>query len=156
MSKINRSQLPPATSQWLSYNLRGRQAKTCFRCVKSTPASHKAPKGSPSLFSFYIADILIPTEPVKRVCYADDLTVWATGVNIPDMEDSLNSHLKEITAYLKDNSQLISSPVISNIVHPGHTPSQDPPENTHQGLTATSATMSKDFGSPPGHLTIIQ
>ena len=48
----------------------------------------------------------IPTEPVKRVCYADDLTVWATGVNISDMEDSLNSYLEEITAYLKDNSLL--------------------------------------------------
>ena len=52
----------------------------------------------------------MPTEPVKRVCYAHDLTVWATGVNIPDMEDSLNSYLEEITAYLKDNSLLISAP----------------------------------------------
>ena len=51
-----------------------------------------------------------PTEPVKHVCYADDLTVWATGVNIPGMEDSLNSYLEEITAYLKDNSLLISTP----------------------------------------------
>ena len=50
------------------------------------------------------------TEPVKRVCYADGLTVWATGVNIPDMEDSLNSYFEEITAYLKDNSLLISAP----------------------------------------------
>ena len=50
------------------------------------------------------------TESVKRVCYADDLTVWATGVNIPDLEDSLNSYLEEITAYLKDNSLLISDP----------------------------------------------
>ena len=52
----------------------------------------------------------MPTEPVKRVCYADDLTVWATGVKIPHMEDSLNSYLEEITAYLKDNSLLISAP----------------------------------------------
>ena len=52
----------------------------------------------------------MPTRPVKRVCYADDLTVWATGVNIPDMEDSLNSYLEEITAYMKDNSLLISAP----------------------------------------------
>ena len=52
----------------------------------------------------------MPTEPVNRVCYADDLTVWATGVKIPDMEDSLNSYIEEITAYLKDNSLLISAP----------------------------------------------
>ena len=42
----------------------------------------------------------IPTDPVKRVCYADDLTVW----------DSINNYLEEITAYLKDNSLLISAP----------------------------------------------
>ena len=52
----------------------------------------------------------MPTEPVKRVCYVDDLTVWATGVKIPDMEDSLNSYLEEINVYLKDNSLLISAP----------------------------------------------
>ena len=113
LSKINRSPLPPATSRWLSSHLRGRQAKTCFRGVKSS--SRKVHTGvpqdsklSPSLFSFYMADM--PTEPVKRVCYADDLTVRATGVNMPDMEDSLNSYLEEITAYLKDNSLLISAP----------------------------------------------
>ena len=107
-SKINRSPLPPATSRWLSSYLRGRQAKTCFRGVKSLSRKVHAgvPQGSKlsqSLFSFYIADMPTPTEPVKRVCYADDLTVLATGVNIPDMEDSINSYLEEITAYLKDN-----------------------------------------------------
>ena len=52
----------------------------------------------------------IPTDPVKRVCYADDLIVWASGVNIPDLEVSINNYLEEITAYLKDNSLLISAP----------------------------------------------
>ena len=51
-----------------------------------------------------------PTEPVKRVYYADDITVWATAVKIPDLEDSVNSYLEEIIAYLKDNSLLISAP----------------------------------------------
>ena len=48
--------------------------------------------------------------PTEQVCYADDLTVWATGVKIPDLEDSINSYIEEITAYLKDNSLLISAP----------------------------------------------
>ena len=39
----------------------------------------------------------MPTEPVKWVYYVDDLTVWATGIKIPDMEDSLNSYLEENT-----------------------------------------------------------
>ena len=52
----------------------------------------------------------IPTDPVKRVCYADDLTVWTSGVNIPDLEVSINNYLEEITAYLKDNSLWIFAP----------------------------------------------
>ena len=115
LSKINRSQLPPATARWLSCYMRGRQAKTCFRGVKSTSrkVNTGVPQGSklsPSLFSFYIADMPRPTDPVKRVCYADDLTVWASGVHIPDLEVSLNNYLEELTTYLKDNSLLISAP----------------------------------------------
>ena len=92
LSKINRSQLPPATARWLSCYLRGRQVKTCFRGVKSTSrkVNTGVPQGSklsPSLFSFYIADMPILTEPVKRICYADDITMWATGVKIPDLDD---------------------------------------------------------------------
>ena len=107
--------LLPKIIRWLSCYMRGRQAKTCFRGVKSTfrkvtTGVPQCSKLSPSLFSFYIADMPIPTEPVKRVCYADDITVWATGVKIPDLEDSVNSYLKEIIAYLKDNSLLISAP----------------------------------------------
>ena len=67
-------------------------------------------KLSPSLFSFYTVDMPRPTEPVKRVCYADDITEWATGVKIPEPEDCVNSYLDEIIAYLKDNSLLISAP----------------------------------------------
>ena len=36
--------------------------------------------------------------------------MWATGVNILDLEDSVNSYLEEIIAYLKDNSVLIYAP----------------------------------------------
>ena len=58
--KINRSQLPPALAPRFSCYLRGRQSKTCFRCVKSTfrkvnTGVQQGSKLSPSLFSFYIA-----------------------------------------------------------------------------------------------------
>ena len=62
----------------------------------------------------------IPTDPVKRVCHADDLTVWASGVNIPDLEVCINNYTEEITAYLKDNSFLISAPKSSvTLLTPG-------------------------------------
>ena len=70
------------------------------------------------LFVLYVACLTMvcmyamprPTDPVKRVCYADDLTMWVSEVNILDLEVSLNSYLYEITAYLKDTSLLISAP----------------------------------------------
>ena len=51
-----------------------------------------------------------PTPPAKRVCYADDITVWATGPKIPQLESMINSYLREVSIYLKDNSLLISAP----------------------------------------------
>ena len=36
--------------------------------------------------------------------------MWASGVNIPDLEVSINNYLEDITAYLKNNSWLISAP----------------------------------------------
>ena len=51
-----------------------------------------------------------PTEPVKRVCYADDITVWASGVQIPVLEHQINSYLEEMSTFLKVNSLLISAP----------------------------------------------
>ena len=87
ISKIARSTLPAATSRWLSCYLRGRQAITSCRGVKSRARilHTGVPQGSnlsPTLFSFYIADMPRPTEPAKRICYADDITVWILGVQI--------------------------------------------------------------------------
>ena len=115
LSKINRSLLALATARWFSCYLRGRQAKTCFRGVNSTSRKvntcvQQCSKLSPSLFSFYIADMPRPTDPVTRVCYADDITGWALGVNLLDLEVSLNDYLEAITVYLKGNSLLISAP----------------------------------------------
>ena len=52
----------------------------------------------------------MPTSPVKRVCYADDITVWATGPKIPQLGFTINSYLRCVGIYLKENSLLISAP----------------------------------------------
>ena len=112
ISKIAGSSLPPAITRC---HLRGRQSETSFRGTKSSTRIVRTgvPQGSklsPSLFNYYRADMPRPTPPVKRVCYADDITVWATGPKIPQLESMINSYLREVSIYLKDNSLLISAP----------------------------------------------
>ena len=109
--KIAGLSLPLAITRWLSCNLRGRQAATSFRGTKSSTriVLTSVPQGSklsPSLFNYCIAGMPKSTPPVKRVCYADDLTVWATGPTIPRLETMINSYLREVSNYLKDNSLL--------------------------------------------------
>ena len=59
---------------------------------------------------FYLADMPRPTEPVKRICYADDITEWASGVKILELEHKINGYLTEMSCFLRDNSLLISAP----------------------------------------------
>ena len=116
ISKIVVLSLPPAITRWLSCYLRGRQTATSFRGTKSSTRIVRTgvPQGSklsPPLFNYYIADMPRPTPPVKRVCYADDTTVWATVPNIPPLESMINNYLRDVSIHLKDNSFLISAPM---------------------------------------------
>ena len=48
-------------------------------------------KLSQSLFSIYVADMSRWAELVKRICYADDITVLASGVTIPELGHKVNT-----------------------------------------------------------------
>ena len=67
-------------------------------------------KLSPSLFSFYLADMPKPTYSVKRICYTDDISVWASGAKMPELEVKINDYLEKMSEFLKSNSLLISAP----------------------------------------------
>ena len=51
-----------------------------------------------------------PTYPVKRICYADDISIWASGAKIPELEVKINDYLEKMSEFLKSNSLLISAP----------------------------------------------
>ena len=115
LSKIARSTLPEATCRWLSNYIRGRKSVTSCRDVKSKAMviNTGVPQGSklsPTLFSFYIADMPRPTKPVRRICYADDITVWASGVQISELEQKVNTYLSEMSRFLWENPLFISAP----------------------------------------------
>ena len=125
LSKIARSTCPEATCQWRSNYIRSRQSVTSCRGVKSTAriihtVVPQASKLSPKLFSFYIADMPRPTEPVRRICYTDDITVWVSGVKISELEQKVNTYLTEMSRFLRENSAPKSSVTL-------FTP--DPPED---------------------------
>ena len=80
----------------------------------------------------------ILTEPVKRVCYADDLTVCPSGVNIPDLEElPRGNNCIPKGQFFAD----FHPKVFSHVAHPGHTPSQDPSKNLHREFTPATGYM---------------
>ena len=98
LSKIARSTLPEATCRWLSNYIRGRQSVTSSRGVKSKARiiHTGVPQGSklsPTLFSFWMI-----------------ITVWASGVEISELEHKVNTYLTEMFRFLRKNSLLISAP----------------------------------------------
>ena len=60
--------------------------------------------------NYYIVDMPMPTPPVKRVCFADDITVWASGPKSTQLQSMINSYLRDVGIYLKENLLLISAP----------------------------------------------
>ena len=115
LSTIVIATLPEATCRWLSNYLRGRQSVTSCRGVKSKAriVHTGVPQGSkmsPTLFGFHLVDMPRPTEPVKRICHADDINLWASGVKLTELEHKINDYLTEMSPFLRDNSSLISAP----------------------------------------------
>ena len=63
---------------------------------------------SPSLINLYLVRISRSTEVIKQICYADDITVWASGVKITELEHKVNKYQTALSRFLQVN--LISAP----------------------------------------------
>ena len=51
-----------------------------------------------------------PTEPVRRIWYADDITVWASGLQISALEQNVNTYVTEMSWFLWESSLFMSAP----------------------------------------------
>jgi len=108
------STLPPTIIKWLSTYLRGRKAYTTFK-DKSSPQStiHSGvPQGSiisPALFNAYIRDIPTPPDGISIISYADDITIYCSGTDIPDITSRLNTYLTTLSNFLTDRHLIIST-----------------------------------------------
>ena len=73
-----------------------------------------------------------PTELVKRICYADYITVWASGVEISELEHKVNTYLTDMSRFLLEKSPLIfdiGTKVISDLVYARPGAGQNQPED---------------------------
>ena len=109
LSKIANSIVPTPIVRWLSCNIRGRKSRVSFRNVTSSArAVHaRVPQGrkiSPALLNYYVADPPTLTDPVRVMSYADDIKVFASGPDIPQLDIAVYNYTNSLTAFLSDHS----------------------------------------------------
>ena len=62
-----------------------------------------------SIVQLYIADLPTPTVLVKVVSYANDITVYATGLKISELETVLNIYMNNLSNFLTSRELIISA-----------------------------------------------
>ena len=137
---------------------------TSCRGIKSSAriVNTGVPQGSklsPSLFSFYLADMPRPTYPVKRIYYSDDISVWASGAKIPELKVKIKDQYmagKDVRVLEVKFSADISPKVNSYSLHPRDEASQVPPSYQDSWLSTSTEPQSEDLRGPPGHIPNFQ
>ena len=119
LNDLNQSDLPEPLKRWFCCYLKGRQCKVNFRNTTSKCRNVRAgvPQGavtSPILFNFYLRNLPSPPANVKIVQYADDISIYVTGLNIDKLTKLINDFVPEIINFLKDR-ELIVSPEKSTV-----------------------------------------
>ena len=110
---LNESDLPPVHKRWLNCYLRGRQSRVKFRGKTSSSRNVKAgvPQGavtSPLLFNFYLSKLPTPPDGIHILQYADDISIYCSGLNIDDMAVRITEYMKKVTEYLEERDLTVS------------------------------------------------
>ena len=102
LSKICDSPLNSNLVRWLSTYLRGREQAVIYNGRKSSfKKIHRGvPQGaviSPTLFNFYVSDF--PAILSEKTSFADDFTIYASAVDIEEVETQLTNDLNIIKVW---------------------------------------------------------
>ena len=113
LADLNQSSLPPHIKRWMGCYLHGRQSKVNFRSQTSTSRNVRTgvPQGavtSPILFNFYLCKMPTPPEGIKIIQYADDVSIYAIGVDIKSLSNRINQFITSVVNYLEERSLQVS------------------------------------------------
>ena len=90
---------------WLYNYMQNRRAKINFCQIESK--SRRVKTGvvqggvmSPALFNYYLADFPTPPLNIKLIKYADDITIYTSGLVVADLINGLNIYLSQVLNYI--------------------------------------------------------
>ena len=113
LEDILHSPLPGYLKRWLNAYLHGRQSRVSFRGATSAARNVRTgvPQGavtSPVLFNFYLTNLPPPPPGIEIVQYADDISVYTSGVDLDAMAKVINEYVPTLTKFLADRELQVS------------------------------------------------
>jgi hypothetical protein len=105
LNDLSTSSLPSCLKKWLNAYLSDRRSRVSFRggLSSSRVCRMGVPQGgvlSPTLFNNYMSTMPAPQPPVFAVSYADDITIFSSGVKPNGVCQKLNEYLKILADWL--------------------------------------------------------
>ena len=114
LADLQNSDLPPHLKRWFKCYISGRQSRVNFRNTLSKCRNVRTgvPQGavtSPILFNFYLSKLPPPPADVHIIQYADDISVYTSGTDIPAMVTKINNYIDKVADFLSERELLVSA-----------------------------------------------
>ena len=109
--------IPGTIRHWFHNYMQNSRAKVHLRQQESN--SRKVKIGmvqggiiSPVLFNYYLADFPTPPPIIMLIKYADDITIYTSGLVVSDLINGLNIYLLQVLDYINNKNKQCQRPNI--------------------------------------------